>query len=189
MFLFDNEETTNNQSGSNNSGVSVSGGILQNTSSGDYGVDNQNVNQTTSVSSNNFIIEFKNSLIVKKGNKIISQSENYQINLNSPGLYIFNCLNNFLVNKELKINIETNGVVVDGNNIIINLNKDKNKTGVFKNGTSQKDGYNDVILKNINFIYRETQFGGFNLGLNYNNPPNGGGGICMNYFGKNAKKI
>jgi len=158
----------------------------------DISLDSKDLSIVSS-SSNIFTINFTdNNLTLKKNSNIIIESPSYELNLTSPGEYHFDCENDFMVEKELIINIDSDNIVINGKNIFINLSNRKNIKGIFKNGSSNKNGRNNVVIKNMHFIYK----GDIDASLSSssdqsqtgsNNPPNGGGGICMDYFGRDAK--
>ena len=141
--------------------------------------------------SNVFTINFSDNLTLKENNNLIRESSSYELNLTSPGEYHFNCQNDFMVKKQLIINIESDNVVIDGKNILINLSNKRNIKGIFKNGSSNTNGRNNIVIKNMHFIYKsdnDSSFSGSDQSQTQsNNSPNGGGGVCMDYFGRDAK--
>lgn len=159
----------------------------------------------TTIASNIFSIEIEVSKIrLLRGGTFVSEHNNFILNINQPGHYRINCVNNIELLQELRINIESNDVIVDGNNLVINLERHLNKNGIIKNGSDASNGYNNVIVKNFHIIYKEiynpsymtgSMPGGMGPGTGdpymdpYIYPSNledGEGGITCSYFGKGA---
>jgi hypothetical protein len=110
----------------------------------------------TTIASNIFSIEIEVSKIrLLRGGTFVSEHSNFNLNINQPGYYRINCVNNIELLQELKININSNDVILDGNNLVINLERQTNKNGVVKNGSDASNGYNNVIVKNFHIIYKE----------------------------------
>ena len=144
---------------------------------------------TENVLLNKFTIIFDNDkLTLKKDNSIISNSSKFILDITEVGYYKFADDNDITINEEFIINIGTDNVIIDGNNVVINLVYSNNKNGVIKNGSSTINGHNNIIIKNIhfNYIYGETNM---DSKLNENNSTEfGGGGVCCSYFAKGSKR-
>ena len=195
-------QQTNNQISEQQTNTASVQGIVANNISNSTNDDitsvlNDGVTTVVSNYSGMYIIKFQeNILVLKLDENIINESQGFMLSLTNPGEYIFECNNDFMVKKKMVISIESDNIIVDGNGIVINLSNNVNKTGVFKNGTANSNGNNNVIIKNMHFIYKRDNYSQFYSSQNtmqYNPQAQssassgGGGGVCTDYYGRNAR--
>jgi hypothetical protein len=175
---------------SNSAGLLITGGSPN---LGDLGSNSRGITQNNNSNTNdrdNFTIVFENDkLILKQGNSIINNSNDFILNITKEGYYKFADDNDITINEEFIINVETDNVIIDGNNVVINLVDSNNKNGVIKNGSSTTKGHDNIIVKNIhfNYVYDSANMFGQSMGTDKNDN-NGEGGICCSYFANGSKR-